>query len=144
LERYELRFFLPRPRAEVFAFFADARNLNLMTPAWLGFEIRTPMPVAMQVGTEIDYRLRWRFLRLPWRSRVTVWEPPHVFTYEQARGPYRRFVHEHVFEERGGGTEVIDRLDWQAWGPRWASRLLQKDVAAIFAHRAQVLAERSG
>ena len=51
---------LAAPLEYVFAFFADAANLELLTPAWLHFRILSPLPLAMSVGTRIDYRLRLR------------------------------------------------------------------------------------
>jgi hypothetical protein len=60
---------------EVFEFFAQARNLELLTPAWLRFEVLTPEPVDMREGTLIDYRLRLHGLPVRWRSRIERWEP---------------------------------------------------------------------
>jgi hypothetical protein len=48
----------PRPIEEAFAFFADARNLEVITPSWLGFRILTAAPIAMGAGTLIEYQIR--------------------------------------------------------------------------------------
>ena len=45
---------MPRPRHEVFAFFADAGNLELLTPAELRFEILTQRPIRLAPGALID------------------------------------------------------------------------------------------
>jgi len=142
LESYETRFFLPRPRREVFDFFADARNLDRLTPGWLRFVIASPEPpIEMQEGTRIAYRFRWRFLPLPWQSVVTEWRPPERFTYEQARGPYRFWRHEHVYEEEDGGTRVIDRVEWRTHLGPLAKPFVRRDVEKIFEHRNRAAAK---
>ena len=59
---------LPVPVEEVFPFFADAGNLQRLTPPWLHFEILTPRPIKMRAGALIDYRLRVRGIPLRWHS----------------------------------------------------------------------------
>src|SRR5689334_12461749 len=44
---------VPAGRDEVFPFFAQAGNLQRLTPPWLHFAIRTPEPIAMARGTRI-------------------------------------------------------------------------------------------
>ena len=49
---------LPRKRDEIFRFFADAGNLEVLTPPSLRFCVLTPPPIKMHPGTLIDYKLR--------------------------------------------------------------------------------------
>lgn len=133
---------LDRPLAELFPFFADAHNLGRITPSWLRFEVLNQGPIAMQVGTVIDYRIRWRGLPLRWRSEISVWDPPFRFVDRQVRGPYRLWHHEHRFEERDGGSEITDRVAYAVWGGSLIERLfVRRDVVAIFAYRRRRLAE---
>ncbi len=103
---------LPQPVAEIFPFFADAANLEVLTPPWLKFQILSPRPLKMHVGTLIDYRLRVRGLPMRWQSEIIAWEPPHRFVDEQRRGPYRLWRHEHEFVERDGGTVIRDKVEY--------------------------------
>ncbi len=129
-----------RPPEEVFPFFAEARNLQAITPPWLAFEVLTPAPIVMAAGTLIDYRLRWRLIPLPWRTEITAWQPPHLFVDEQVRGPYRLWRHEHRFEKRSGGTVMSDRVEYAVPGGTVINWLLvARDVARIFTYRRQVL-----
>ena len=131
---------LPRPRGEVFPFFADARNLERLTPPWLRFRVLTPGPVEMRRSAVIDYRLRLRGVPVRWRSEIAAWEPPFRFVDEQRRGPYRLWVHEHRFEERTGGTLASDRVRYAVPGGRVVDRLLVRpDLERVFAYRRDVL-----
>jgi len=133
---------VPRPVVEVFPIFADAGNLDLLTPPWLRFEILTPRPIEMKVGALIDYRLRLRGLPIRWRTRINEWEPLVRFVDEQVRGPYRLWHHTHTFVERAGGTLVGDRVRYAVPGGALVNTLfVQRDVARIFAYRQQKLAE---
>lgn len=134
--RVEAELWLPRPLDEVFAFFADAANLERITPPWLRFRILTPTPIRMRVGTLIDYGLTVHRIPVRWRSEITEWDPPHAFTDEQRRGPYRTWVHRHLFRAERGGTRVVDFVDYRVWGGRVFDRLfVRRDVERIFRYR---------
>ncbi len=133
---------LPRPLQEIFTFFANAGNLDALTPPWLRFEILTPRPIEMKVGARIDYRLRLRGLPVRWQSEITAWQPPFRFVDEQRRGPYRVWHHEHTFVERDGGTLVGDRVRYAVFGGALVERLfVRRDIATIFAYRHRRLGE---
>ncbi len=134
---------LPRPLEEVFAFFADAANLEKLTPDFLRFQILTKQPVEMKPGALIDYRIKVRGLPMRWRTRISVWEPPHRFVDEQLKGPYRMWIHEHTFRAVDGGTEVGDFVRYRV--PGWILEpvlhriFVGPDVERIFRYRQEIL-----
>jgi ligand-binding SRPBCC domain-containing protein len=136
---------IPRPLAEVFAFHADAGNLQALTPPWFDFRILTPRPIEMRAGTRIEYRLRLRGIPIRWLTEIAEWAPGSHFVDVQRRGPYRRWEHRHEFEEKDGGTEIRDDvrfaapLDWLVHG--W---LVAPDVRRIFTYRHGELLRRFG
>ena len=136
---------LPRPRDEVFAFFADARNLEALTPPWLNFEVLTPAPIAMRPGTLIDYRIRVHGLPIRWRTEIAEWDPPHQFVDRQLRGPYTLWHHTHTFEERDGGTLCLDHVRYCPRGGALVNWLfVRRDVERIFQYRQQRMQELFG
>jgi ligand-binding SRPBCC domain-containing protein len=136
---------LGAPLAEVFPFFADARNLEALTPPFLRFEILAPGPIEMRVGALIDYRLRVHGLPLRWRSEITAWDPPHLFVDEQRRGPYRLWRHTHRFAADGEATLVEDDVEYAVLGGALVDALLvRRDLDRIFRFRRDVLRERFG
>ncbi len=136
---------LPRAVPEVFEFFADARNLQVITPAWLNFVILTPGRIEMRPGAQIEYRLRIHGIPVQWESAITVWEPPYRFVDEQRRGPYRLWVHEHTFEGHSAGTLAKDRVRYAVPGGWLIDQLfVRRDVEKIFAFRRKKLREIFG
>jgi ligand-binding SRPBCC domain-containing protein len=77
------------PIEEVFDFFSNAENLNLLTPGKLNFKILTPLPVKMEKGTLIDYKISIMGIPFKWRTEITDWEPPFRFVDIQLKGPYK-------------------------------------------------------
>ena len=132
---------LPRPRAEIFSFFGEARNLEAITPPWLNFEVLTPAPIVMRAGTLIDYRIRIRGVPIRWRTEIVEWNPPHRFVDVQLRGPYTLWHHTHTFEARDGGTLCRDEVRYCPRGGALVNWLfVRRDVESIFAFRREKLA----
>ena len=98
LQREQL---LPGPPDEVFRFFADASNLEAITPPWLRFRIVTRTPIRLGPGAVIEYRLSLRRIPIRWLTRIEVWEPGRRFVDAQVRGPYALWHHTHEFEADG-------------------------------------------
>jgi ligand-binding SRPBCC domain-containing protein len=141
LEREQV---LPGRPADVFGFFADARNLEAITPPLLGFRVLTPDPIEMRVGTHIQYRLRLRGVPVSWHTTIQAWDPPRRFVDVQVRGPYALWHHTHSFEDHGDGETLMRDVVRYAigFGPvgELAHRLLvRRDLDAIFAFRREAI-----
>lgn len=136
---------LPRDVKEVFTFFSDARNLDLITPPWLNFQVLTPGPIEMKPGALIDYRLKVRWIPLSWRTEILEWEPPRRFVDLQVRGPYKLWRHEHTFDPGEGGTWIRDRVEYAVPGwilePMVHCMFVGPDIRKIFEYRKKKIEE---
>jgi ligand-binding SRPBCC domain-containing protein len=130
---------LPGAPEEVFEFYADASNLEQITPGWLGFRIVTPQPIEMGPGALIEYRLRLHHIPVRWLTRVETWEPGERFVDVQVKGPYRLWHHTHTFAPHARGTCVRDQVRYALpLGPlgELAHRLVvRRDLERIFDFR---------
>jgi uncharacterized protein len=126
---------IAKPPEEVFPFFANANNLERITPPWLRFEILNPN-VNMGRGTLIDYKLYLHGVPLRWQSEIVDWDPPYRFVDVQRRGPYTLWIHEHRFEAGSGGTMVYDTVQYAAPGGELVRKLMiDRDLDSIFNYR---------
>jgi ligand-binding SRPBCC domain-containing protein len=138
---------LPGTPDEVFPFFADAGNLEAITPPSLRFEIVTPRPIEMGVGTLIEYRLRLHRLPIDWLTRIEVWEPGVRFVDQQLRGPYALWHHTHEFEPAPDGCTLMrDTVRYAIpFGPLGEiahAVFVKRDLERIFAFRATEVGRR--
>ncbi len=132
---------------DVFAFFAEAGNLEAITPPWLGFEIVAPRPAAMGAGTLIEYSLSLHGLPIGWLTRIEAWEPGVRFVDQQLRGPYALWHHTHEFEATAaGGTLMCDTvryaLPFGALGALAHALVVRRDLERIFDFRRAAVARR--
>jgi ligand-binding SRPBCC domain-containing protein len=68
-------------------------------------------------------------------------EPGHRFHEKSTMASMRYWEHERCLVERGGSTEITDRITFvPRWGLSWARPVLARVVSAFFAHRHRRLA----
>ena len=138
---------LPEPPEETFELFGDARNLEDITPPWLGFRVVTPEPITMAPGTLIAYRLRLHGAPIRWLTRIEVWEPGRRFVDVQVSGPYALWHHLHEFAPDGdGGTVMRDTvrygLPFGPFGGLAHAVFVRREVEAIFDFRREAVRSR--
>jgi ligand-binding SRPBCC domain-containing protein len=136
IERAQL---VPLSADEAFSFFADAYNLEAITPPWLRFRILTPRPIAMGAGALIDYRLSLHRVPCRWHTRIDSWIPGRRFVDRQVSGPFSRWEHTHTFESQAHGTLIRDLVVYRMpLGPLGALAhrvLIRRDLERIFDYR---------
>jgi ligand-binding SRPBCC domain-containing protein len=138
---------LPMALDEAWAFFTDPRNLAVITPPEMGFEVRSALPGQVYAGMIITYRVR-PLLGVPvtWVTEITHVREHEYFVDEQRFGPYRFWHHQHLFREVAGGVEARDIVHY-ALPPgggvarRW---LVAPKLEQIFDYRRKVLQDRFG
>ena len=115
LERAQI---IPLSQGETFAFFADAFNLERITPPYLKFRILTPGPIQISAGTLIEYQLSLYGAPFRWRTLIEAWEPPYRFVDRQINGPYSLWHHTHTFEAISPTQTLMrDRVEYRVeWG----------------------------
>ncbi|MFL5811941.1 MAG: TIGR01777 family oxidoreductase [Bdellovibrionia bacterium] len=136
---------VPHPVDKIFPFFADAANLEAITPPWLGFHVLKTSTPEIQEGTLIDYRLSLRGIPLRWKTRIEEWVPNQKFVDTQLRGPYSQWHHTHLFTPVKGGTLLTDRVLYKLplgkIGALAAGSYVKNDVGKIFQYRKKKIEE---
>ena len=127
------------PPDRVFPFFAEAANLQQLTPPWVRFVIRTPQPIDMRAGARIEYRISLHGIPMAWRTEITAYDPPHMFVDKQLSGPYRTWIHTHEFTPDRGGTLLSDHVEFDVLGGWLVAPLVRRDLRRIFTYRHEAL-----
>lgn len=126
---------------DVFAFFSKAENLDTITPPWLSFHLLTPLPIIMEQSARIDYSLKLFGFHFIWKTNITDWDPPRFFRDVQIRGPYEIWEHQHLFEEKDGGTQMTDIVDYAPPGgplsPVVNALFVKRRLKKIFDYRTE-------
>ncbi len=146
INHYLVRFqVIPKSKQELFPFFAEAANLERITPNDMKFQILTPGPIEMRAGMLIEYKIKLFGIPMHWLTEITHWDPPNQFIDIQLKGPYAQWVHRHVFiEQPDGSTRMEDhvrfRLPLSPLG-ELAAPLVHLQLKHIFDYRQEVIRE---
>ena len=137
--------FLKSDLEKVWNFVSSPRNLKLITPPYMGFNITsTDLPEKMYAGMIITYKVS-PVLSIPttWVTEITHVSEKKFFIDEQRVGPYTMWHHQHFFKERKNGVLMNDIITYKApFGPLGVianSLFIRKKLESIFNYRYKTL-----
>ena len=69
------------------------------------------------LGEEVTWEATHFFVRQRLTSRITAFDRPWQFRDSQVHGIFRRFDHDHLFEQQADATLMTDVFDYESpWG----------------------------
>ena len=132
-------------REEIWEFIATPRNLQKITPDYMGFEILSKdMPEKMYQGMIISYNVRPVLgINTNWVTEITHIQDKEYFVDEQRVGPYTIWHHQHRLKPLDKGFLMEDIVSYKPpfgfLGNIANSLFIRSKIKEIFAYREKAL-----
>jgi ligand-binding SRPBCC domain-containing protein len=129
------------PLDKVWEFISNPRNLKLITPEHMGFDITSrDLPEKMYPGMIISYTVKPLLgFKMTWVSEITQIEEKRFFVDQQRIGPYSMWHHQHLIEPVKNGVLMSDIVSYCPplgfLGSIANGLFIRKQLETIFAYR---------
>jgi len=125
-------------------FISSPKNLDLITPEDMSFEIVTEVPETMYNGLLIEYRVGIPLIgKQTWLTELKHIREQHSFVDEQRIGPYKIWYHYHEVTEVEGGVRFVDHVNYVVpFGPFGAiaqAVYIRQQLKHVFDYRAEAM-----
>lgn len=105
---------LPISKQQAWDFLSEPRNLKVITPDYMGFNIVSGADRPMFAGQIIQYVVTPLLgIKTTWVTEITHVDEGRYFVDEQRFGPYALWHHKHFIREIEGGVEMEDIVDYK-------------------------------
>lgn len=140
---------LPISVDEAWEFLSDPKNLKIITPAKMSFDIISGADRPIYAGQILQYKVTPMMgIRTKWVSEIKSIVPKKYFVDEQLYGPYSLWHHKHFIREIEGGVEMEDIIDYKIplgiLGQMFHPLLVKPRLEEIFNYRQKKLVELFG
>jgi len=140
---------LPISLDEAWNFLSNPKNLKIITPDYMSFNIISKINKPLYTGQIIQYIVTPLLgIKTKWVSEITHVENKKYFVDEQMYGPYALWHHKHFINEIAGGVEMEDIIDYKVplgiLGQMLHPILVKPKLEEIFAYRQTKLIELFG
>lgn len=130
----------------VWQFMSSPKNLEKITPSYMGFNILTDKEDIKTAysGQIIEYKVSPVLgIKMHWVTEITHLVEKKYFVDEQRFGPYAFWHHKHFIKEVEGGVEMIDivhyKLPFGILGRIVNALFVKKQLSEIFNYRYEKL-----
>jgi len=140
---------LPISLDEAWAFLSNPKNLKIITPDYMSFDIVSTIDRPLYTGQIIQYMVTPLLgIKTKWVSEITHIEDKKYFVDEQMYGPYSLWHHKHFVKEIEGGVELEDIIDYKVplgfLGQLVHPILVKPKLEEIFSYRQKKLVDLFG
>ncbi|WP_442264496.1 SRPBCC family protein [Tenacibaculum sp. ZS6-P6] len=140
---------LPITVEKAWEFLSDPKNLKVITPDYMGFNILSGADRPMYPGQIIQYIVTPVLgIKTKWVTEITHVQHQEYFVDEQRFGPYSLWHHKHFIKEINGGVEMEDIIDYKIplgiLGQMVHPFLVKPKLEEIFSYRKTKLIELFG
>ena len=140
---------LPISLEKAWEFLSNPKNLKVITPDYMSFNIVSNIDRPLYTGQVIQYIVTPLLgIKTQWVSEITHIEDKKYFVDEQMYGPYALWHHKHFVKEIPGGVELEDIIDYKVplgWlGQLVHPFLVKPKLEEIFNYRQEKLLELFG
>ncbi len=132
--------FVKTDLATCWNFFSSPKNLQVITPDYMNFNVLTEVPEKMYEGLMIAYKVS-PLMKIPlnWVTEIKYVHDMEFFVDEQRTGPYKMWHHEHHFKAVEGGVEMTDIVSYELplgfLGKIAHAIFVKKQLEGIFEYR---------
>lgn len=143
--QFKSEHFLPIDINKAWTFFSSAKNLALITPSEMDFQIKTQLDDReIYEGMLINYTVKPLLgIPLAWETEIFDVRMPYQFSDRQRKGPYKMWEHTHTFIENESGVLMLDEVNYQlpfgVLGNLAHALFIKRKVESIFTYRKQAL-----
>ena len=140
---------LPISLDEAWGFLSNPKNLKIITPDYMSFNIISKIDRPLYIGQIIQYIVTPLLgIKTKWVSEITHIQEKKYFVDEQMYGPYSLWHHKHFIKEINGGVELEDIIDYKVplgiIGQLIHPILVKPKLEEIFSYRQKKLIELFG
>lgn len=141
---------IPSDINTIWEFISSPKNLKLITPPHMGFNIVSELDSdKMYPGQIIAYKVSpVAGIKMNWVTEITHVKDHEYFVDEQRFGPYSLWHHKHFIKPIKGGVEMVDIIDYKIpfgfLGDIANSILVKKQLQQIFDYRFKKVEELFG